>query len=184
MNTAFPTIASGFASSLFERPAGPVGRTFDIFAATGRRSNGVGLGGRGGTKNYRLQGELAEAYFLLRGTIEGFGILRPWGEGRRYDLGLDNGRRIWRVQVKSAGLLVDSDHHNYHVRTTTGSGKKVRRYSTSDIDFLAAFVAPLNVWYIIPAKHVARVSGIALFPHIHHSNGQFEKFRERWDLMR
>ncbi len=50
----------------------------------------------------KQRGQLAEAAFPAIAARLGFRVSKPWGESSRYDFILDNGRRLLRVQVKSA----------------------------------------------------------------------------------
>ena len=51
-------------------------------------------------KNTKVTGERSEAAFLNRASDQGFGVAKPWGDSRRYDFILDNGRRLHRIQIK------------------------------------------------------------------------------------
>jgi len=53
---------------------------------------------RGLTKKRR--GEMAEAAFLHKASMLGFGVSKPWGDSEPYDLIVDSGSSLWRVQVK------------------------------------------------------------------------------------
>jgi hypothetical protein len=63
------------------------------------------VGSRPGTAvrlTRKQRGEMAEAAFLAKAAGLGFRVSKPWGESSRYDLIVDNGRKLLRVQVKSA----------------------------------------------------------------------------------
>src|SRR5579863_10191480 len=49
--------------------------------------------------------------------------------------------------------------------------------------FLAVFVTPHAVWYIIPLDVIVPRGSICLFPQHPHSQGHFEPYREAWDLL-
>lgn len=127
------------------------------------------------------QGELAEIYFLLKATLRGFTISKPWGDSRRYDFVLDNGFRLMRIQVKSVSRIMPGQNH-FRAHASTQNGAKP--YTTSQIDFLAAYVFPLDTWYIIPAHVLRGRECVHLMPHVAGSRAEFEPFRETWDLLR
>ena len=57
-----------------------------------------------------------------------------------------------------------------------------RPYTVQQIDFLAAYVIPVNVWYIVPAKVATRLKGnIWLSPH--KPEHKHERFMEAWELL-
>jgi hypothetical protein len=62
-------------------------------------------------------------------------------------------------------------------------GHPRRPYQPGDFDLLAAYVGPYKTWYIIPFPEIAGRSGIHFYTHNPASTGQFEKFKERWDLL-
>ena len=62
--------------------------------------------------------EMAEAAFVAKAVSLGLCVSKPWGESQRYDLIVDNGRRLLRVQVKSA--------HRSRPGGGAGHGQKAR----------------------------------------------------------
>src|SRR5208283_5861543 len=75
-----------------------------------KRSRRVGSG----SMTRKQRGEMAEAAFLARVAGLGFGVAKPWGESSRYDLIVDNGRRLLRVQVKSAHRAGAHGGYTFH----------------------------------------------------------------------
>jgi hypothetical protein len=129
-------------------------------------------------KNHKLRGEWAELVFMARCKAFGFGLLRPWGESSRYDIGLEWRGRYIRVQVKSTIYRIG----NAYVCNTRPDDDR-RPYTTRQIDFLAAYVIPVDVWYIVPAKVATRLKGnIWLSPR--KPGHKYEPFMEAWELLR
>jgi hypothetical protein len=87
----------------------------------------------------KRRGETAELAFMLRAASLGFGVSKPWGESDRYDVILDSGHRLWRVQVRSTEYEL---RRRYRVGTTV-TGRTV--LSVADIDVLAAYIVPLDI---------------------------------------
>jgi hypothetical protein len=100
-------------------------------------------------KNTKVTGERSEAAFLNRASDQGFGVAKPWGDSLRYDFILDNGSRLLRIQVKCTESI---RAHAYETRATYSVGKGRAVYTTKDIDFIAAHIVPLDIWYIIPVE--------------------------------
>jgi hypothetical protein len=126
-------------------------------------------------------GEMVELRLMAKASQEKFRVLKPWGDSARYDSGLDNGKRIWRVQVRSAATLTRDDFYWFKTQTNDRGG--VRPYKRSDIDFFVAYVMPFDAWYVIPVRVIQKVKGIGLAPH-RQSNAKYEKYREAWYLMK
>jgi hypothetical protein len=123
-------------------------------------------------------GEAAEAEFVARAKFLGFTVLIPWGNSDRYDSAVDSGHGLMRIQVKSASSMKDS---GYRVKTTGSDGHV---YTIKEIDFLAGYVIPENVWYIVPVEAIGQRDGIYFYPHTRRGvRPMFDKYREAWCLL-
>jgi PD-(D/E)XK endonuclease len=131
----------------------------------------------------RQRGNLAELAFMRKAASLGFSVAKPWGEGERYDVIVAVGNMCWRVQVKSV-LAKHSARNAYRVKTSGGDSRQGHTpYSATEIDFLAAYIFPEDLWYIFPAKLIAnRKGGIWLTPRSKRSI--FHQYREAWKLMK
>src|SRR5215471_18956415 len=95
-------------------------------------------------------GEQAEAAFLHKANSLGFVVLKPWGDSERYDFVVGNGGRFFfRIQIKCTDSL---RAEAYETRATYTVGKTRAVYTSRDIEFIAAHVVPLDVWYIVPVE--------------------------------
>jgi hypothetical protein len=129
-------------------------------------------------KNHKLRGEWAVLVFMARVKEMGFGLVRPWGESSRYDVGVEWEGRYMRVQVKSTIYKVG---HAYVCNTRADND--YRPYTVRQIDFLAAYVIPSNVRYIVPARVTTKLKGnIWLSPH--KKGHKYERFMEAWELLK
>jgi PD-(D/E)XK endonuclease len=99
-------------------------------------------------RTLKERGEYVELRFMVQAMLHGFQVSRPWGDSSSYDIGLESGSRILRVQVKSTAY-----------RTGTGylcQFAARKKYSVDKIEFFAAYVIPEDVWYLIPSPDSAR----------------------------
>jgi hypothetical protein len=131
-------------------------------------------------KNTKLTGERSEAAFLARAANLGFGIAKPWGDSRRYDFILDNGECLHRIQVKCTESI---RARAYETRATYTTGKGRAVYTRQDIDFIAAHVVPLDLWYIIPVEVCTPAPMLRFYPHRQAKIMRLEPYREAWDLI-
>ena len=129
-------------------------------------------------KNHKERGEWAELVFMTRARGLGYRLLQPWGESSRYDVCLEWKGRFVRVQVKSTVYKVG---HAYVCNTRPDCDD--RPYTVRQIDFLAAYVIPVDEWYILPARVATRLKGnVWLSPH--KAGHKYEHFMEAWELLR
>lgn len=128
----------------------------------------------------KARGELAEARLLAKAMELGFVVSKPFGNAR-YDLVVDSGGRLSRVQVKSAwvratkcGTYVLSITHK---QTREGHSRAYRR---DEIDFFAAYLGPEDAWFIIPVDCMPPRITLCLSTSPMH---RFARYREAWELM-
>jgi PD-(D/E)XK nuclease superfamily protein len=133
-----------------------------------------------GARTSKQVGEFFEAAFLTKAASLGFGVSKPWGESQRYDFIVDNGKQRWRVQVKAT---ITKHCQSYVVNTRHFWRKRPTEYTNKEIDFLVAYVAPLDRWYVIPVEALKGRYYIRIFPK-ENKRARFEQYREAWHLLR
>ncbi len=126
----------------------------------------------------KQRGEMAEAAFLAVAATLGLRVSKPWGESSRYDLIVDTGKKLLRVQVKSAHRAGEYGGYTFHAH-----GNSSRVYGADEIDVLAAYVVPVGAWYLFPVEEFRKYKAMKLFPKSRRRRSKFEKFREAWWMM-
>jgi hypothetical protein len=107
-----------------------------------------------------------------------FRVAKLWGDSAPYDLMVEQDGSAHRVQVKSTMRRPKAGAYPCHVP----AGKR-RIHILEEIDFVAAYIIPLDLWYIIPAGVVAmRKGSIWLAPW--NRQGKYERYLEAWHLLR
>jgi hypothetical protein len=145
------------------------GSGFSIFAAKG-------WSGEVDTHSTRKwAGEQAEAAFLNKATSLGLSVSKPWGDSERYDFVVDAGRRMLRVQVKSTAY-----QHDGRCRYSINALCHAALYTEDEIDFLAVYIVPLDLWYIIPVKACLNRKSLRFYPKATTFRSRYEKYREAW----
>lgn len=99
--------------------------------------------------NTKAKGEISEGHVIAHLLKRGFSVSMPFGDNQRYDLILDDGNRLWRVQVKTArrcdgGIIFQTAS----VNGFTG----VRRTYAGQIDLFLVYSPDLNKVYRIPVE--------------------------------
>jgi PD-(D/E)XK endonuclease len=129
--------------------------------------------------NLTQLGEWAELRFMTRATEEGLYVLKPWGD-KRYDFAVDYEGKFRRVQVKSTRFQLNKGRKSYICNTKPGHPAKL--YTLAQIDFVAAYIIPRDIWYILPARLVVNLGKLALTPD--HEGHKYEPYMEAWNLLR
>ncbi len=127
----------------------------------------------------KRMGELSEAAFLHKASTLGFGVAKPWGESERYDFIVwGQAGRMWRVQVKSTS---QKHRRGYSIQPTCNMsvlGKQ--EYTGEDIDFLAAHIQPVDVWYVLPIAAFSPAKTLSFYPDIKSRRARWEQYRDAW----
>lgn len=124
-------------------------------------------------KHKGLLGELA---FVHRAISLGCTVSKPYGDNAQYDVIVDTGARLYRVQIRSIARNIK---RGYQVSCMFGKCTH-RIFTAREIDLLAAYIAPEDIWYILPVAAFAPARSIWLKPG---SRGRFEAYCEAWHLL-
>jgi hypothetical protein len=140
------------------------------------------LANSAGALDTKELGDLGELAFVLAASAKGLAVSKPYGDCRRYDLIVDSGRRLLRVQVKS--LYTRPQRGPYRINSSRHRRAGRLPYTMDEIDFLAAYIAPRDIWYIVPVAAILSIRTISMFPDGFTQNrpgcAEFEIYKEAW----
>jgi len=167
-------------------------------------------------EHYKQRGEWAELLFMARAAEHGLSILRPWGDSSPYDIAVvvnagraennpcchgacpervtegnePKGPSILRVQIKSTQCHHSAGAYKCHIDSNGVP------YRPGMLDFIAAYVIPEQVWYIIPFEATRRTTGVPGTPNFrvrgwqnevllapHRPRSKYAKYKEAWHLL-
>jgi hypothetical protein len=125
--------------------------------------------------------------FMLEAAERGFGVAKPFGDNERYDMILDAGDRLWRIQVRSSGAR---HHRGFAVKACWKLGKKAMPFTAAQVDFVAVVIRGKRlrgqrIWYVIPVRALGGRLTIHLYPFGSRKDCQerFEKYCAAWGLL-
>lgn len=101
-------------------------------------------------KSFKERVEWVELQFMAEAARRRLTVCKPWGETRAFDVGIEFPPNFLRVQVKSTSYRRGD---GYCCELVPNHGKK-QDYNLEEIDLFAAYVIPVNAWYLIPASLV------------------------------
>jgi hypothetical protein len=126
-------------------------------------------------KDPKRRGEWVESVFVARAGEQGLAVSKPWGDSKSFDFVVGSPGRFVSVQVKSTTVKIGGGY-------MCTVKKNNQRYARGAFDFLAAYVIPEEVWYIVPAaKFAGRVTLILCSDS---GEAKYEEYREAWELLR
>jgi hypothetical protein len=121
------------------------------------------------------QGNIAQYRLMAFLTERGYMLSLPCDPTCPYDLIVDNGQRLIKVQIKSCNVL---KRNRYKADIARGSQGKIA-YTQGEFDLLAVLAA--NDWYFIPLDVVLGQKWISLYPHT--MSGKYEPYRNTWEVL-
>ncbi len=135
-------------------------------------------------RNFKERGEWVELRFMARAMEHGYKVATPWGDSSPYDVGVSHGSGVLRVQVKSTTVRTGT---GYLCQFRTNYTKK-QDYTLEQIDLFAAYLIPVDVWYLIPAALLLgpqRKTGLMLFPMepLRKDRYKYEAYKEAWPML-
>jgi hypothetical protein len=134
-------------------------------------------------RSFKQRGEWVELLFMAAAALRGYHVLKPWGECLEYDVGVESKGNLLRMQVKSSTRQANA---GYCCQLHRNSSVK-EPYSLEKVDFFAAYIIPMGVWYLIPAAVILeppRKVKVRLCPTPHEGEDyKYERYREAWGLL-
>lgn len=97
--------------------------------------------------NTKIKGDQAELAVAADLASHGYRLLFPYGENCPYDLMIDFGDRVCRIQVK----YHSSDENTWIIKPYTMNGYTCHKYTDKDIDYIAGFDPRTKTIVYVPA---------------------------------
>ena len=127
-------------------------------------------------------GEIGELEFMQKAIRKGFLVSKPWGDSDRYDAITDWEGELQRVQVRATEHRLGA--RGYAVHASVYVGKRIVGLTKKDCDVLAAYIFPLDLWYIVPVEEFEPRKNLWFYPDGSKKGSKFEKFREAWEWLK
>jgi len=122
------------------------------------------------------QGDNAELRFMLLNHSLGYIVAKPFGDNAKYDLIIDTGTELQRIQVKSTQRRETSGARDAYNCCVCSGSKFKERYSKEHVDYVAVYVIPEDTWYKIPVEEIKGKS-VKLYPHRCPQKNIYEKYK-------
>ena len=109
------------------------------------------------------KGDIAASHAIHYFMTNGYEVCLPIGDKRPYDLVVEQGGILQRVQVKYAGWYVGDKKYKAALRTMGGnqSFHTSKKYEETDFDLLFIYVANGRK-FLIPWKHLTNRNSVTI----------------------
>lgn len=101
--------------------------------------------------NYKEKGMIVEQSLILELLKRGYKVSKPVIDNYSYDILVDSGTKISKVQVKSTSTNYKgykSGVTAYAILLAQGSKGKTK-YPLEEVDIFACYIEPCDLWYFI-----------------------------------
>ena len=135
-------------------------------------------------KGNKKKGSFYEYKFFSEAMKRGYEIFVPAGDHLPQDCHLVNTNdEVFRIQIKgTSSQYREAKTPRYRITAKVGSKKKGCQIISCDkVDFLAAYVENLDIFYIVPCDKIS-ATNVWLYPDAKNSKGRFEKYKEDWSV--
>ncbi len=135
----------------------------------------------------KLKADIAESAVTTELLKRGFSVLHPVGDRLSYDLAVDLGGRLLRIQVKSAWYDANAKCYVVDARRTKTNRRRMLRkhYGADDFDFAIIYLSDRNAFYVMPVSIFCGYESTITF--VEEDKRQRKPrsadCRERWDLL-
>ena len=126
--------------------------------------------------NTKQQGDNAEIRYMLLAHSLGHVISKPISDNSQYDLIVDTGKELERIQVKSTSRKDTSSRMDCYKCLVNRNKNNDKCYTKNTIDYIAVYVIPEDTWYKIPIEEI-NGKDVKLYPHRIPKNGIYEQYK-------
>jgi hypothetical protein len=128
------------------------------------------------------RGEWVELLFMVCAARRGLKVAWRHGDTSRYDVVVDSGGELYRVQVKSTTFKRRECWECLCFWSRVSEKREAKAYSTKYIDFVAAYVVPEDAWFIIPAERI-RTTSLYLPTRARAERSRYGQYLDAWHLL-
>lgn len=109
------------------------------------------------------KGDFAAAHAISYFMTNGYEVCLPIGDKRPYDLVVEQGGAVWRVQIKYAGWYSGDRKYKAALRTMGGNQSfySAKKYTETDFDLLFVYVENGRK-FLIPWKELTNRNSLSI----------------------
>ena len=132
--------------------------------------------------NNKSVGTAWEYEFFARILDLGYDLFIPAGDNLPQDCIVGNSAgKLFKVQIKGTTRTCPDKRNTPRYKICAGSGAKSKvPIDCTKVDLLAVYIAPKNLWYLIPCLELNGSVGCWFYPDKEDSQARLECFKDNW----
>jgi hypothetical protein len=106
-------------------------------------------------KNTAKKGEITEIMVLAKLIQLGYACLIPWGHDHRYDIAIDHGRKLVRIQCKTARYSEESGSLQFNTAikyARVGGKPHIKKGYKGEADYFGIYSPDTGKVYLVPVE--------------------------------
>lgn len=107
--------------------------------------------------NTKQIGDISESKVISRLLEKGYSVSIPFGDSNRYDIVLDDGEKLQKVQVKTAKLDAKGQHVTFSCKSNNWNSGELYDYK-DDVDLFIVYCPQNNKIYRVPIEEIGTSS--------------------------
>ena len=120
------------------------------------------------------KGNISEGIVMSAYIKAGLMVSVPFGTGAPYDLIVDNGSRLCKIQVKTGWFCKGCILYKSHRRMREAHPYAARPYTETEVDYFVIYYPPTDSVYVVPFKKLGGTGCLRIDPVL---NGQQKLIR-------
>ena len=112
----------------------------------------------------------------------GLKVARPHGDSARFDVIVEGGGKLRRVQVKSTLFNRNGCYECLCFWSRVGARRQSKQYTEEQIDMVAAYVVPEDAWFLIPVSAI-QTKTLYLPTRARAKRSKYGKYLEAWEQL-
>ena len=112
----------------------------------------------------------------------GLKVARPHGDSARFDVIVEGGGKLCRVQVKSTLFNRNGCYECLCFWSRVSAKRQTKQYTEEQIDLVAAYVVPEDAWFLIPVSAIGTKT-LYLPTRARAKRSKYGKFLEAWEQL-
>jgi len=133
-------------------------------------------------RDQKERGEWVELLFMAEAARMGLKVARPHGDSARFDVIVEGGGKLHRVQVKSTSFNRNGCYECLCFWSRVGAKRESKQYSEEQIDLVAAYVVPEDTWFLIPVRDL-RTKTLYLPTKARAARSKYGRYLEAWEQL-
>jgi len=125
--------------------------------------------------NTATKGQITESMVLARLVQLGYKCLIPWGHDHRYDIAMDDDRKLVRIQCKTARYLEEQGCLEFNTAITyarVGGKPHIRKGYKGEAEYFGVYSPDIDKVYLVSVDEVPTGSKARLRLHTTRNNQQ------------